>query len=221
MAKDKTKSAILSSELDFEDVDGGPIKDMDIDLSHLQFDLPSDKSASTTPLSQPVAEKAASRPQAAASPSPAKKTPTSPAGKKNTGKNSKISDRFTLYAAVIALCGFLIIFGSIFYFKVLDSDETAPSYLVLPRAVIHPDGQVVRIQLTLQVESKDREWLGSNKKALSDILPIVLTAVDPEDLHSEQGFEHLREQLRQEFNQRMGTDKINSVLVNELLMQSH
>ncbi|MBC3871537.1 flagellar basal body-associated FliL family protein [Undibacterium oligocarboniphilum] len=219
MAKDKTKSAILSSELDFENVDGSPIKDMDIDLSHLQFDLPSDKTDPATFLSKPVAEKPPIRPQSAASPT--KKTTILSAGKKTAGKNSKISDRITLYAAVIALCGFLIIFGSIFYFKVLGSDETVPSYLVLPRAVIHPDGQVVRIQLTLQVESKDREWLGSNKKALSDILPIVLMNVDPEDLHSEKGFEHLREQLRQEFNQRMGTNKINAVLVNELLSQSH
>jgi len=90
----------------------------------------------------------------------------------------------------------------------------------MPQTVVNLQDEVVRIQVTLQVENQDRDWLGSHKRALSDLLPIALTKIDPDDLHSEQGLEHLREQLRKDLNQGMETDKIQSVLVNELLTQS-
>jgi flagellar basal body-associated protein FliL len=56
---------------------------------------------------------------------------------------------------------------------------------------------------------------------LSDIFPIVVAKINPEDLHSEEGFERVREMLRSELNQSLATDKIDSVLINELLMQNH
>jgi flagellar basal body-associated protein FliL len=104
---------------------------------------------------------------------------------------------------------------------VIAKDETTPSYLALPKTVVNVDGQVIRLQVTIQVQNKNRDWLATNKKALSDIFPIVVAKINPEDLHSEDGFERVREMLRSELNQSLATDKIDSVLINELLMQNH
>ena len=74
--------------------------------------------------------------------------------------------------------------------------------------------------MTIQVSQKDKDWLNSHKKSLTELFPIVITKINPADLHSEQGFDRVREQLRQELNQGSGSDKIESVLINELLTQS-
>lgn len=240
MPNEKSKASILSAQLDFEDVSDRTVKSDDIDLSHLDFDFDPDlvsfeslaQSASETAFSEeavipPVAPVAATNVTSTASATSAVKPTSSasnlsrqarPGGAK---KQHQKNDRFALYAAGVALCGFILIFASLFYFKVLGNDENAPAYLALPETVTNIEGKVIRIQVTLQVRYQDRDWLNSHKKALSDLFPIVIGKIDPEDLRTEQGFQKVQEQLRTELNNGMGSDKIQSVLMNELLTQSH
>lgn len=206
MATSQSKASLLSAQLDFEDVDGNALKAVDAELADLKFDLPSDPAPKA-----PADVRSAPKTQARA-------TPAKPV---LTHRKTQKKDNFALYAAIIALCSFVVIFSAIFYIKVIAKDETTPSYLALPKTVVNVDGQVIRLQVTIQVQNKNRDWLATNKKALSDIFPIVVAKINPEDLHSEEGFERVREMLRSELNQSLATDKIDSVLINELLMQNH
>lgn len=214
MATSQSKASLLSAQLDFEDVNGNALKAVDAELADLKFDLPPEAApkAPADVRSGDVNKRTAPKTQ------PRVATPARPV---LTHRKTQKKDNFALYAAIIALCSFVVIFSAIFYIKVIDKDETTPSYLALPKAVVNVDGQVIRLQVTIQVQNKNRDWLATNKKALSDIFPIVVAKIDPEDLHSEEGFERVREMLRSELNQSLATDKIDSVLINELLMQNH
>lgn len=213
MATSQSKASLLSAQLDFEDVDGKALKVVDAELADLKFDLPSD---ATPKAAADTRENDVKRPSPKTQPRAA--IPSRPA---LTHAKAYRKDNFAMYAAIVGLLSFLIIFAGIFYVKVIDKDETTPSYLALPKTVVNVDGQVIRLQVTIQVQNKNRDWLATNKKALSDIFPIVVAKIDPEDLHSEEGFERVREMLRTEMNQSLATDKIDSVLINELLMQNH
>jgi flagellar basal body-associated protein FliL len=82
------------------------------------------------------------------------------------------------------------------------------------------DGQVIRMQVNIQVKNADRDWLAKNKQALTEMFPITMTTIEPDDLKTEDGLERIREQMRVDLNQRLATDKVQSVLLNELLTQN-
>ena len=197
---------LLSSELDFEEITD-----------------PSDPAASKpapvpdrTELSPPKAP--AQRPQPALFKSAAKYGDKD--SKTSTAKDSG-RDNFTTYAAIIALVGFIAIFGTIVYTKQIKSDALTPSYLTLPQNVVTVDDQTIRMVITVQVSSADGGWLAKHKQALSDLFPIVMTTIDVNDLNTEEGMDRAREKLRTELNSRLQTDKIQAVLVDELLTRSH
>lgn len=237
MATDQSRASQLSAQLDFEDVSGGPNTADELDLSHLDFELDpamtSLESLVQAPLDYQDADSkdpwvdfpAASAPATPATPAyspPSAKAGQSaarPRGGKTSQKQEK-NDRFTLYAAVIALLGLALIVGALFYFKVLGSDENRIAYLTLPETVTNLPGQTIRIQVTLQVEQKDKDWLNEHKKILGELFPIVIAKINPDDLHSEQGFQNVQTLLRKELNQGTESDKIQTVLINELLTQT-
>jgi flagellar basal body-associated protein FliL len=164
-----------------------------------------------------VRQKPAQRPQPALFKSAAKYGDKD--SKASTAKNSG-RDNFTTYAAIIALVGFIIIFGTIVYTKQIKSDALTPSYLTLPQNVVTVDDQTIRMVITVQVASADGGWLANHKQALSDLFPIVMTTIDVNDLNTEEGMDRAREKLRTELNSRLQTDKIQAVLVDELLTRS-
>ena len=197
---------LLSSELDFEEITdpsnpgaakSAPVPDWANDAE--------DQASSQRP--QPALSKSAARYG-----SDERKS----AKEKNSGR-----DNFTMYAAVIALLGFIVIFGTIVYTKQIKSDELTPSYLTLPQNVVTVDDQTIRMVVTIQVSNADGGWLASHKQALSDLFPIVMTTIDANDLSTEEGMERAREKLRTELNTRLQTDKIQAVLVDELLTRTH
>jgi len=243
MPNEKNKASLLSAQLDFERVDTPPVKSEALDFFDLDFDVDSRPDLLETYLPSPPlpenesktssAEVISSNSNAgnantAASSSVVpellkpKKLVTSVKKPNSTDKKNKDAknDKFAFYAAIVALCGFLVVFAAIFYIRVIDNSGDTPSYLTLPETVANLDGQVIRIKITLQVEKKDRDWLASNKSTLMQVFPIVVTRINPDDLHTEQGFDLAREKLRNDFNQELKTDKIQSVLMDQLLTQT-
>ncbi len=197
---------LLSSELDFEEI---------TDPS----DPAASKPAPVPDLMEDGAEKASvQRPQPALFTSAARYGDKE--SKASTAKNSG-RDNFTTYAAIIALVGFIAIFGAIVYTKQIKSDALTPSYLTLPQNVVTVDDQTIRMVITVQVASADSGWLAKHKQALADLFPIVMTTIDVNDLNTEEGMDSAREKLRTELNSRLQTDKIQAVLVDELLTRSH
>lgn len=196
---------LLSSELDFEEITD-----------------PSNPTASKHASVQDRTEDSAEKVSAQRSQPALLKSAARYAGKDskaNAGNSGR--DNFTTYAAIIALVGFIAIFGTIVYTKQIKSDALTPSYLTLPQNVVTVDDQTIRMVITVQVASADGGWLAKHKQALSDLFPIVMTTIDVNDLNTEEGMDRAREKLRTELNSRLQTDKIQAVLVDELLTRSH
>ncbi|MFZ6759012.1 flagellar basal body-associated FliL family protein [Undibacterium sp. Ji50W] len=209
MPKDRSKASLLSEQLDFESING---ESGAPENGALEFEVEPPASAAKS------ASSAAQRP-AAASKRPA---PKKPALERKPVKVAKASepDHFGRYAALIILCGFAILLAIFFYFRTPTGNAAGLSYIELPQQVAYVEGQVVRMKVTIQVRDEDREWLFENKKTLATYYQIELAKVNPDDLHSEAGFELVRVQLKDGLNKALKTDKIESVLINELLMQN-
>ena len=206
MTEKPKRPKLLSSELDFEDITD-----------------PSGSGAANAVPFPDVADEGTGQ-QSSPRPQPALLRPASqygmqdkaPAASKDSGR-----DNFTLYAAGVALLGFLLIFGAIVFSRQVRTDEMTPSYLTLPQNVVTVEDQTIRMVVTIQVANADGGWLASHKQALSDLFPIAMTTIDANDLGTEEGMERAREKLRTELNTRLQTDKIQAVLVEELLTRTH
>ena len=239
MPNEKNKASLLSAQLDFEGVASPQVKSEALDFFDLDIDagartdmleayLPSptlpdtpsveQKTPDTNTEIQSAAVKEPLVPELLKPPKPV--TRFDRGTNSNKKKKDSKSDNFAFYAAIVALCGFLAVFVAIFYVKVIDDNGDTPIYLTLPETVVNVEDNVVRIKITIQVERKDREWLNSNKVLLMQLLPIVMTRIDPDDLHSEEGFDLVREKLRVELNRETKSDKIQSVLLDQLLMKT-
>lgn len=214
MSKDSSRASILSSKLDFESIDGSePPK---TDYVALNAELGIDATASSS-VAKPSMNARSSSPPAYSPQRPALERKSS---KKTTSKEELGGDRFAVYAAIIVLFGFAILLAIFFYIRSVNSNAAGLSYYTLPQQVVNLNGQVIRMQVTVQVRSEDQEWLFENKKLLADIFQIEIGKVDPDDLHSEEGFDTVRAQFKSGLNQALKTDRIESVLINELLIQN-
>ena len=130
-------------------------------------------------------------------------------------------DKFAQYAASLALLGMLLFAGGIYSYVQRDpANEAALSYSPLPAAVINVDGQVARLQVTIQVDLDDQEWLEQNKTVIQQIFQIVVSRVNPLDLRTPEGFQAMQQELKDEINSQMKVDKVQAVLLTELMMQS-
>lgn len=212
MSKDRSKASLLSAQLDFEAIDGSETKSPDPALG---FDVGTD-----TPTAQAASPASKGSATPSRSPAPAYSAPKKTTAKNATRKADASKDRFGIYAAVIVVLGFAMLLGIFFYIRSVTSNTAGLSYFVLPQQVANLNGQVVRMQVTVQVRTEDKEWLFENKKILTNIFQIEFAKIDPDDLHSEEGFDTVRAQLRSGLNTALQTDKIESVLINELLMQN-
>lgn len=212
MPKDRSKASLLSEQLDFESIDG---ESKASERGALEFEL---EPPATTKPSASSAQRSAAAGKRPASSTASKK----PALERKLGKVTKAAepDHFGRYAALIILCGFAILLAIFFYFRTIHGNAAGLAYIELPQQVAYVDGQVVRMKVTIQVREEDKDWLFENKKTLATYYQIELAKVNPDDLHSEAGFELVRAQLKEGLNKGLQTDKVESVLINELLMQN-
>ena len=220
MSKDKPKQNLLSSKLDFEEVD--------------EFFTSSQAVTSADPLSGLVFD--SQQTQARKSQVPISQVDTSvmPINPIGTGKktidpprmpmlNPRLvtgkQDRFTLYAVIIVLLSLSIV-ALIIYFSQTDKRNSAGlSYLLLPESIVSVDGVAARVQATIQVDLVNQEWLFENKKMLSDSFNKEMVSQDLESLRSLNGIASVQLQLKELLNRDLKTDKVEAVLFTELLVQ--
>ncbi|MDY7536983.1 flagellar basal body-associated FliL family protein [Undibacterium sp. RTI2.1] len=146
-----------------------------------------------------------------------KKVPLSPTRKTAVVRKK---DQFTQYAASIILLGFIVISVAIyFYVNRAPKNNAEISYATLPEAVVNINGQVTRMQVTIQVGADDQGWLQENTKSLNDIFKVAISNTNPDDLRTPEGFLTLQNNLKQELNKAMNSDKVQAVLLTELLLQ--
>ncbi|MCU6432845.1 flagellar basal body-associated FliL family protein [Undibacterium sp. Jales W-56] len=221
---DKPKK-LLTSKLDFEGVgESSPNTSVitDDSLDEWGFDLASIASESTEIDKEEPPFVPPPRPSArVAGPSKEKPaafvyTPKKPA----RVVAAKKKDNFSQYAASVTLIFFTILSIAVYAYIQQESSNTADlSYLALPQAVVNVDGQVTRIQVTIQVAQEDQDWLKENKKTLHELFQIAIAKANADELRSPEGLTIMQRDLKNELNQAMGTDKIQAVLLTELLLQ--
>ncbi|HTD03052.1 flagellar basal body-associated FliL family protein [Undibacterium sp.] len=226
----QTTAAPLSSKLQFEGVglDGKDFAESAADSFDDWDSLPSPPASPSAALPAQDAEKAETsrrRPRRQFVASPPVEDTQDAFRRNQVGKPSKSNfrrkDNFAQYAASLALLGTLLFASGIYsYVRRAPANEAALSYSALPAAVINVDGQVARLQVTIQVDAEDQEWLEKNKKVIQEIFQIVVSKANPLDLRSPQGFQSMQEELKDEINSQMKVDKVQAVLLTELMMQS-
>ncbi|MFZ6815694.1 flagellar basal body-associated FliL family protein [Undibacterium sp. Rencai35W] len=223
-ANDRPKN-LLTSKIDFEGVEEltkqkATISDDSLD--EWGFDLAA--------VTIPQAENQLPDPPYIAPPPPQPVAPpkerASPVSANNYARSSvkkspvKKKDHFSQYAAAIILLLFIVSSVLVYLHMQRPPANTADlSYMALPQAVVNIDGQVTRVQVTIQVDTDDQDWLIENKKVLNEFFQIALAKVNADDLRTPEGFATMQQDLKKELNQAMHTDKIQAVLLTELLLQ--
>lgn len=221
MSDEKPKKKLLTSELDFEGLDdmlASPRVDSQPDpFSDLVFDVPKEFVRKPETPSPPVAQ--ASPPvRKPIIPPKVVEPPRMPTRKKIVAAPIK-QDRFTLYAVAIVIVTLLTISFAVYFSRLAERNSVGLSYIVLPQIIVNVDGLVARVQATIQVNDADQDWLQENKKSLSDGFAAKFTTLNLEELRNPTGIADAQKELKDLLNRDLKTDKVEAVLLTELLIQ--
>ena len=221
MANDKPKQTLLTSTLDFETMD---------DLAPSQGAQKKNEAISmklATPGLEKKIGKEAVQPPPLAKPLPPIPKVTNPPRPKAVGRMPVkkkeaapvLQDKFTIYAVVVVLLGFFIVFSAMYFNNMKTHNTAGLSYIVLPESIVSVDGTVARVQATIQVGEDDKEWLQENKAVLSGSFDRALSTLDLEELRNSEGISAAQTELTGLLNRDLRTDKVEAVLLTELLVQ--
>lgn len=219
-SKDKSKGSLLTSTLDFEGMDdllaNSSSSKLPDPLSDLVFDSPQSQARKPEVTRQQAGKSAATR--QAENRKKSFEPPRLQVKKKGPAAPVK-QDRFTLYAAIIVLVGLMVISIGIYLAKVGEQNSAGLSYIVLPQSIVNVDGLVARVQATIQVSVDDKAWLTENKATLSGSFNKAMTTLDLEELRNPDGIAAAQLELKELLNLELKTDKVEAVLLTELLVQ--
>lgn len=221
MSDDKSKNSFLSSELDFEGFDdmlASPRVDSQPDpLSDLVFEVPKEFVRKPEAVNLQAAKTSAPVRQALI---PAKFfEPPRMQVKKKIYVEPEKQDRFTLYAVALVIVALIAISSAIYFSRLSERNAAGLSYIVLPQNIINVDGFAARVQATIQVDDADRDWLQANKKVLSDSFAKEFSTLNLDNLRSLQGISEAQIELKKMLNVDLNTDKVEAVLITDLVIQ--
>ena len=221
MLEDKPKKGLLTSELDFEGFDdmlASPrVSSQSDPFSDLVFEAPKEFVRKPEALNLQT-DKTSAPVRKAITPAKIVELPRTLTKKKIHVVEVK-QDRFTLYAVAIVIFGLIAISSAIYVTRLSERNSAGLSYIVLPQNVVVIDGLVARVQATIQVDDADQDWLQSNKKALSDSFLKGFSTLNLDNLRSPQGISEAQIELKVLLNTDLNTDKVEAVLVTDLVIQ--
>lgn len=134
-------------------------------------------------------------------------------------KKKVASDRFAIIAASVVLLFFAGVALFIYLGRVADRNISNSTYAELKQNIVNDQGMVARLSVSVQVSKDDDEWLADNKVALNEQFRKELTSLDLETLRTKEGLQELQDELTRKLNLVFKTDKIQAVMVTELLLQ--
>jgi flagellar basal body-associated protein FliL len=137
----------------------------------------------------------------------------------NSKKNKQSQDKFTIYAALLVLLAFAVIAFFIYHVRSTAPVETSPTYVELKQTIVNDSGTVARLAVTVQVGAGDEDWLKENQPALNAYFHKELSTTEVATFRTKEGLIELQDELKRKFNLLLKTDKIQAVMVTELLMQ--
>lgn len=140
---------------------------------------------------------------------------------KNASQTPKkgASDRFAIYAAIIVLLLFGIAALVIYLHGTPGRNDANLSYIELKQNLVNDQGMVARLAVTVQATDEDSGWLKDNQAALNEQFRKELSLVDIETLRTKEGLLEFQEELKRKLNLVFKTDKVQAVMVTEILYQ--
>lgn len=163
---------------------------------------------------QPAALKPA--PKVAASAAPVRQPPTA---KKKTGGKPEKKDNFSELLVVATVSVLTLSAVGYFYLHAAPRYESKQNYQVLPQLVYENEGQVMQLQVNIQVNEKDRNWLEKNSGAVNGIFVKTVQQIDPETFRTKEGSEAVLVQLKNSINMQLNTSKVEAVLYKDMVIQ--
>lgn len=143
--------------------------------------------------------------------------------------------RFRIIAAVVALL--LLIAGGLgYYFLVMQHGDTekkvpedksaeAAIYVPAPEMIVNlrtPDGQSAFLKINFAIAAHDEaagEMLKERMPDIRDALQPFLRELRPEDLAGSAGVFRIKEEMTRRVKDRVGADKIDDILIQDLIQQ--
>ncbi|MFZ6749445.1 flagellar basal body-associated FliL family protein [Undibacterium sp. Ren11W] len=204
MSKSPSKQDLLTSKLDFENIDGAEqTQKADVTAPQAVF-----KSGTESPVEN-------KKSPTASQPSPkmdVKLKSTKPA-------EPEKKDRLTQTIAGLVLLGLIAVTGLIYMYKDSSRNVSGLNYVTLPQIIVNMDGNVARLQVSVQIDMEDADWLKQHKKELENSFQRTIAAMNPDDLRSAKGIAETQLALKQQLNEDARSEKIQAVLITELLVQ--
>jgi flagellar FliL protein len=143
--------------------------------------------------------------------------------------------RLRIIAGVVALL--LLIAGALgYYFLVMqhdDTEEKAPKdksaeaaiYVPVPEMIVNlrtPDGQSAFLKINFAIAAHDEaagEMLKEQMPEIRDALQPFLRELRPEDLAGSAGVFRIKEEMTRRVKDRVGPDKIDDILIQDMIQQ--
>lgn len=222
MSNNVTKGSLLTSSLDFEGLEdlspSSASSTLPDALSESVLDSKPKPPAKTEEIIQKKTQTAALvRKQETVKRAPERARPP----EKKRAQSVRKKDRFALYAAGIVLLALIGISFGIYEFKFANRNSAGLSYIELGQNVIDVDGLVARMQATIQVDADDAGWLQENKTQLNGSFKKVAATLDLEAMRNPENIPAAQLELQRRINFELNTDKVQAVLLTELLIQEY
>lgn len=219
----KTRNRLLTSTLDFEGVEGvdnGQAPPDDDPFITSADAMPGSRTSRTARGKSGTNAGNAARATSAAPSAPVRPVQRRLQQAKKAREAKQAEDRFTIYAAAFVLLTLIGITFSVYKFRDRDENAAGLSYIELSQTLLNEEGLIARMKVNIQVDTGDEKWLQENQKALNDHFAQAATKLDLESLRTQEGFNAAQEELKKGLNKSFQTDKIQAVLLTDLLVQN-
>jgi hypothetical protein len=129
------------------------------------------------------------------------------------------NDRFAVYAAAFVLVLFATVAFFIYQSRYMNRDAVSQTYVELKQSIVNDAGVVGRIAVTVQVNEGDEDWLHENEAVLNAHFIKELSTLDIDVLRTQEGMTETQEEFKRRFNLLLKTNKVQAVMVTDLLLQ--
>jgi flagellar basal body-associated protein FliL len=148
-----------------------------------------------------------------------KKEPSKSSPKAALLKSRNGDDKFTMYVAGFVLVVFCIAAFIIYQNRFSGRNAANLTYVELKQTIVNDQGVVARMAVTVQVNIGDEDWLKEHERAMNDMFKKEIATMDVDSLRSKDGFNEIQAELKRRFNLEFKTDKVQEVMVTDLLLQ--
>lgn len=128
-------------------------------------------------------------------------------------------DKLLITTVVTALVALALAFAAVWlYLQYAQKQQSEVRYLLLPSVAISRDGHSISASFGVRTNGANAAWAAENKNSLEQIMKRGLMEVDPQRVRAPNGIQQLQDTLREASNAALHTDKVQEVLVTDLLV---